>query len=118
MFCVSYQLIAGAHEIRNLNLANVQTRTISSVFPYDTLPKQSLLKHDLAILKTSAPFQINQFVRMISLPIQGFQPKGKNVSCFMCIVLSLFRSIGRNEEKQIELNQKLFSRFFDSGLSL
>jgi hypothetical protein len=48
------------------------------VFPYDQLPLVSPLKHDLAIIKTNLPFQINQFVKEISLPIQVFQPPGKN----------------------------------------
>jgi hypothetical protein len=71
-------LIAGAHEIYNLNPAIAQTRTILKVFPYDQLPLSSPLKHDLAIIKTNLPFQINQFVKEISLPAQGFKPPDKN----------------------------------------
>lgn len=83
LFCDLYKLIAGAHDIYNLNPANVQIRTILKVFPYDQLPLNSPQKHDLAIIKTNLPFQITTFVKVISLPVQGFQPQGKMKTNFL-----------------------------------
>jgi len=77
LFCYLYKLIAGAHNIYNLNPATVQTRTIMNVFPFDQLPPNASQKHDILIIKTNLPFQINQFVKVISLARQGFLPRGK-----------------------------------------
>jgi hypothetical protein len=47
------------------------------VFPFDQLPPNASQKHDILKIKTNLPFQINQFVKVISLARQGFLPRGK-----------------------------------------
>ena len=82
-----YKLVAGAHDIYNLNCATAQTRTILKVFRYDQLPLNSPEKHDLLIIKTNLPFQVNQFVKVISLAAQGFKPQGKKLVFFFLVRL-------------------------------
>jgi hypothetical protein len=48
-----------------------------NVFPFDQLPPNASQKHDILKIKTNLPFQINQFVKVISLARQGFLPRGK-----------------------------------------
>jgi hypothetical protein len=80
-------LIAGAHTIFNLDPATVQERRIFNVQPFDQMP--SAQKHDISILKTNRPFQMNRFVQKINLPDNGFKPPGN----FNTIIISILFSI-------------------------
>ena len=76
------QLVAGAHERKYSNTPNIQIRTVGRYLPFDKFQKGDRCHHDIAILKTNAPFQLNQFVQKIFVSGTGYQPRGNNCKLF------------------------------------
>ena len=107
------QLVAGAHERNYLNTPDIQLRTVGKYLPFDTFHKGDRHKHDIAILKTNEPFQLNRlFVRTISLPPTRVEFKGNNCNLFTYNLLSIVKLMLR-KEKFVKANGLIAFKFYN-----
>ena len=70
-----FQLIGGLHVWNNHQINIIQLRQIAQLHQHQLFQKPGT-RYDIALIKTTKPFILTNYVQPIQLVEKGFEPKG------------------------------------------